>query len=93
MGDAKITHGQGQGRMRGMVAEVEYLEGEDEEEGGVIDWDWRERILRSFWDSVVDGSGVGMEGMRVVVKVPGGQGEGEMGLVRQYMELLIFARA
>jgi len=95
LGDAKITNGQGQGRVRGMVAEVEFCgdgEGEGEE---VVDWDGREKMLKSFWESAVDGSEIGMDGLRVVVKVASIQKEGkdDLMLVRQYMELLKFARA
>lgn len=105
LGDAKITSGQGHGRVRGMVAEVEFRDvAEDEVPNGageqtdngqdVIDWEGREKLLRSFWDSLVRESGVSMERLQVVVKVPGvAKGEKDnLTLVRQYLELLRFAR-
>jgi hypothetical protein len=120
LGDAKVTGGQGHGRIRGMVVEVEFgdvakdeVPNRVEEErvsapsggggGGVVDvddvdddddWDGREKLLRNFWDSLVRESGVSMERLQVVVKVPGvAKGEKvDLTLVRQYMELLRFAR-
>ena len=109
LGDGRITLGQGQGRVRGMVAELEFCGlGDDEEEegdpsetneehnndGGGLDWEGREKMLKSFWDGLVSGSEVSMERLQAVVKVPGiEKGEkGDLTLVRQYMELLRFAR-
>jgi TATA-binding related factor (TRF) of subunit 20 of Mediator complex len=106
LGDARITAGQGQSRVRGLVAEVEFCDvAEDgvlngvskEAEDGkyVIDWEGRETMLRSFWDGLVRESGVSMDRLQVVVKVPGAaKGErDDLTLVRQYMELLRFTRA
>jgi hypothetical protein len=106
LGDGRITLGQGQGRVRGMVAELEFCgvgddEGDPDEtnegqnnSGDGLDWEGREKMLKSFWDSLVSGSEVSMERLQAVVKVPGiEKGEqGDLTLVRQYMELLRFAR-
>jgi hypothetical protein len=112
LGDAKVTGGQGHGRIRGMVVEVEFgdvakdevsnrveEEERDSAPGGGgddddVDWDGREKLLRNFWDGLVRESGVSMERLQVVVKVPGvAKGEKvDLTLVRQYMELLRFAR-
>jgi len=91
IGDAKVSIGQGQGRVRGVIVELESAGDGDEAD---LDWAAREKTLRSLWDALVRGSGVNMDGLRVVVKVPGvEEGEGrDMVLVRQYMELLKFAR-
>ena len=106
LGDARITAGPGQGRVRGMVAELEFSgmdeagastgsNGEVENGESSVDWKGRETLLRSFWDGVVSGSGVGMDRLQVVVKVPGVEkGEKDsLTLIRQYMELLRFAKA
>jgi hypothetical protein len=106
LGDARITAGQGQGRVRGMVAEVEFcdvtedgapVEASEEAENGeyAVDWEGREKMLRSFWDGLVCESGFSMDRLQVVVKVPGvAKGEkDDLTLIRQYMELLRFARA
>jgi hypothetical protein len=105
LGDARITAGQGQGRVRGMVAEVEFCDvAEDAVSNGptdgaenaeyVVDWEGWEKMLRSFWDGLVRETGVSMDRLQVVVKVPGvAKGEkDELTLIRQYMELLRFAR-
>jgi hypothetical protein len=106
LGDGRITLGQGQGRVRGMVAELEFCglgddegdpsETNEEHNNGGNSWDWegREKMLKSFWDGLVSGSEVSMERLQVVVKVPGiEKGEkGDLTLVRQYMELLRFTR-
>ena len=106
LGDGRIAPGQGQGRVRGMVAELEFCGlGDDEGDpseaneehdngGNALDWEGREKMLKSFWDGLVSGSEVSMERLQVVVKVPGiEKGEkGDLTLVRQYMELLRFAR-
>ena len=100
IGELKISAGQGQGRVRGTVVEVESSAmGDDDEDstGGEEphdDWEARETVLRSFWDSLVDGCDIRMEGLRSVVKVPlaGTSGKNDSLLVRQYMELLRFAR-
>ena len=103
IGDAGIVGGQGQGRLRGTVVEVEFL-GEEDDDGsedgngeGEVDWEVREAMLKAFWESLIErsNSGIGIEGMGVVVKVPGIKTKEELkgeGLVRQYMELLRFAR-
>lgn len=89
-----------------MVAELEFCGlGDDEGDpsetneehnngGNALDWEGREKMLKSFWDGLVSGSEVSMERLQVVVKVPGiEKGEkGDLTLVRQYMELLRFAR-
>jgi hypothetical protein len=106
LGDARITGGQGHGRVRGMVAEVQFCNvaeddvpnraGEEMDNGpDVVDWEGREKLMRSFWDSLVHESGVNMERLQVVVKVPrvGKAEKVDLTLVRQYMELLRFARA
>ena len=106
LGDARITAGQGQGRVRGMVAELEFCGideagvstgATEEAENGeyAIDWQSREKLLGSFWDGLVGGSGVSMDRLQVVVRVPGvANGEkDDLTLVRQYMELMKFVRA
>lgn len=105
LGDARITAGQGQGRVRGMVAEVAFSDVDEDEilngahgeaENGehAVDWEGREEMLRSFWDGLVGGSEVDMDRLQVVVKVPGvvKAEKDNLTLVRQYMELLRLAR-
>jgi hypothetical protein len=79
------------------IDEAEFSTGATEEaenEKYITDWEGREKLLRSFWDGLVSGAGVSMDRLQVVVKVPGAaKGEKEdLTLVRQYMELLRFAR-
>ena len=109
LGDVRITAGQGQGRVRGMVAELEFCGADDDDAGladassneqakngeSAVDWDLRETLLRSFWDGLVSDSGVSMDRSQVVVKVPGVDKveKDDLTLVRQYMELLRFTRA
>jgi hypothetical protein len=71
----------------------ETIEGQSNSGNG-LDWEGQEKMLKSFWDSLVSGSEVSMERLQAVVKVPGiEKGEkGDLTLVRQYMELLRFAR-
>ena len=100
IGELKISAGQGQGRVRGTAIEVESCTmGDDDEDHGVgeqqqRDWEAQEAVLRSFWDSLIDGCGIGMEGLRSVVRVPitESSDKGDFLLVRQYMELLRFVR-
>lgn len=86
LGELKISGGQGQGRSRGCICEIE-LHGEandDERED-----EFTEEIATAFFKGLVEGSGVDIGKMRVIGKVPGREHE----LARQYMELLTFARS
>jgi len=103
IGDVRITSKQGQ-NIRGVVVEVQYCGDEDEEDDGQDDgqddekeqakWNVREQMLRSFFEAAMRESNVAMEGLRVVIKVSGVKKTepSEWVLLRQYMELLRFAR-
>jgi TATA-binding related factor (TRF) of subunit 20 of Mediator complex len=100
IGDVRITSRQGQGNIRGVVVEVQYCGDEDEEDDGQDDekeqakWNVRDQMLRSFFEAAMRESNVAMEGLRVVIKVSGVKKteSSEWVLLRQYMELLRFAR-
>lgn len=85
IGELRISGGQGQGRVRGCICEVEFFLGSDGEE------DDREEIdglARPFFEGLLHGSGVNAGDMKVI-----GPGVGQSnGLIRQYMDLLRFGR-
>lgn len=87
VGELKISGGQGQGRVRGCVCEVEFLQGDDEEE----DCDPEENygLARAFIEDLLQSSGVDASASKVIRPVTSGRD----GLLRQYMELLKFARS
>lgn len=85
IGELRISGGQGQGRVRGCVCEVDFLSGEDDEERDHAEIDG---LARAFFEAVVHSSGVDVHGMKITGPVAGGRD----GLMRQYMDLLKFAR-
>lgn len=87
LGELRISGGQGQGRVRGCVCEVEFLFGDDGEEEEE-DHEEIERLARAFFEGLIHGSDVDLAGMKVV----GTAASRENRLVRQYMELFKFAK-
>jgi TATA-binding related factor (TRF) of subunit 20 of Mediator complex len=87
LGELRISGGQGQGRVRGCVCEVEFLFGDDGEEEEE-DPEEIEGLARAFFEGLTHGSDVDLAGMKVVGTAPGRENR----LVRQYMELFKFAR-
>jgi TATA-binding related factor (TRF) of subunit 20 of Mediator complex len=85
VGELRITGGQGQGRVRGCICEVEFLFGDDDEEE---DHEEIEGLAKAFFEGLIQGSDVDLAGMRIVGTAAGKENK----LVRQYMELLKFAR-
>ena len=86
IGELKISGGQGQGRIKGCICEIEYHgEANEGERGEEI----TEGVATAFFEGLVEGSGVDIGRMRVIGKVSGTEHE----LVRQYMDLLIFAKS
>jgi TATA-binding related factor (TRF) of subunit 20 of Mediator complex len=86
IGELKISGGQGQGRVKGCLCEVEFLDGNEDKDGT------REEIVglaSAFFESLVQDSGVDVSGMKVIESTA----HGEMRIVQQYMELLKFARS
>lgn len=86
IGELRISGGQGQGRARGCICEVEFLGASDGEEGGV---EPTEEIVRAFFEGLVHDSGVDLGGLKVIAEAPGQETQ----LVQRYMGLLKFARA
>jgi len=86
IGELRISGGQGQGRVRGCMCEVEFLFGNDVEEE---DREEINGLARAFFDSLIQGSAVDTRGMKVIGPLAGGRG----GLMRQYMDLLKFSRS
>lgn len=85
IGELRIAGGQGQGRVRGCLCELELPESGDAEEDN---HDRVEEIAKAFFESLIQGSGVDVGGVKVIGHV---EGEGNQ-IVRQYMQLLKFAR-
>ncbi len=86
VGELRISGGQGQGRVRGCVCEVESLLGDEEEEVG--DPEENNGLARAFFEDLLESSGVDASAIKVIGPVTGGRD----GLIRQYMDLLKFAR-
>jgi TATA-binding related factor (TRF) of subunit 20 of Mediator complex len=86
VGELRISGGQGQGRVRGCICEAEFLGEGDGEEGDEGD---AEGVITAFFEGLVEGSGVDVGNLKVIGKVCG---KGNA-LVRQYMDLLKFARS
>lgn len=86
LGELRISAGRGQGRVRGCVCELEPVSADydDEEKYGAE----LARMARVFFETVVQGSGVDLYEMKMVGPVAGGSD----GLMRQYLDLLTFAR-
>ncbi len=72
--------------MRGCVCEVESLLGDEEEEEEAEEND---RLARAFFEDLLQSSGVDASAIKVIGPVKSG-GDG---LIRQYMDLLKFARS
>jgi TATA-binding related factor (TRF) of subunit 20 of Mediator complex len=85
IGELRISGGRGQGGVRGCLCEIEFLGGDDGKNGDDEDI---EELSRAFFQSLVRGSDVDAGTVKVIGPVAG---EGSR-LVRQYMELLKFAR-
>jgi TATA-binding related factor (TRF) of subunit 20 of Mediator complex len=83
IGELRILAGPGQGRVRGCLCEVEFLGGGDGDQGGM------EGMARAFIEGLARDSGVAVDSMKVVGPVAGEGSES----VRQYMDLLRFARS
>lgn len=83
IGELRISAGQGQGRVRGCVCEAEFLGGGDGDQEGM------EGMARAFIEGLARDSSVAVDGIKVVGPVAGEGSE----LVRQYMDLLKFARS
>ncbi|ERF71888.1 hypothetical protein EPUS_01803 [Endocarpon pusillum Z07020] len=87
IGELRISGGQGQGRVRGCVCEIEGLLGDNDDEDG--DTQENNGLARAFLDDLLQGSGVDASGTMVIRPVE----RGRDGLIRQYMDLLKFARS
>lgn len=85
IGELRISGGQGQGKVKGCICEVELLDDSDGEDRSDEE---TERIVKSFFEGLVQGSGVDLGAWKVIVHTTGTAQK----LVRQYMELLKFAR-
>jgi len=99
LGDLRITAGQGQGRIRGVLVQVETNQDDDEDEldedkSAPTNWDIYEPMLQAFFEATFRGADISMEGLRHVVRIPeiGIKDSLQLVLVRQYMEMLRFAR-
>lgn len=86
VGELRISGGQGQGRVRGCVCEVDFLLGDDEEDG---DPEENNGLARAFFEDLLQGSGIDPSAIKVIGPVTSGRD----GLIRQYMDLLRFARS
>jgi len=86
LGELRISGGRGQGRVRGCVCELEpvSVDYDDEERYGAE----LAKMARVFFETVVQGSGVDVHEMKIVGPIAGGRD----GLMRQYLDLLTFAR-
>jgi TATA-binding related factor (TRF) of subunit 20 of Mediator complex len=87
LGELRISGGKGQGKVRGCVCELEPISADDDDEeryGAEL-----ARMAKVFFDTVVQGSGVDIHEMKLVGPIA----DGRDGLVRQYLDLLTFARA
>ena len=102
IGDVRVTHGQGQGRIRGVVVELQRVSNAQVEEttnGVEATGDYessaeKQDLLHGIWDWLTAGSTISKDNLRFVASVPGiQQGEStKILLARQYMNLLAFAR-
>ena len=87
IGELRISGGQGLGRVRGCICEVEFLLGDDDDED--VDTQENNGLARAFFEDLLQGSGADVSGIMVVKPVE----RGRDGLIRQYMDLLKFARS
>ena len=85
IGELKISGGQGQGRVRGTLCEVEFLGGADGEER---DDEEIVEVLKAFFEGLAEDSGIDVSKMKVTEKVASKESE----LIQRYMDLLKFAR-
>lgn len=85
IGELRMLGGQGQGRIRGCLCEVELPEDVGDDQGSQ---EGIKELAKAFFESLIEGSGVDVGAMKVIGHV---NGEGSQ-IVRQYMDLLKFAR-